>query len=149
VSQYEANGKQEQPMGKDNGIHVLIAEDDLEIASMLRKTLSAEGYRITLTYDGEEALRAALAHKPDLVVLDVMMPQMNGWEVCKALRARQEFADVGILMLTAIGPNLNEMTAPLYGADDFLDKPFLIDDLLGKLRSLAEQFQKPVATVTA
>lgn len=136
-------------MAKDNGIHMLIAEDDLEIAGMLRKALTAEGYRITLAYDGEEALRAALAHKPDLVILDVMMPQMNGWEVCKALRARPEFADVGILMLTAIGPNLNEMTAPLYGADDFLDKPFLIEDLLGKLRHLAERFQKPASAATA
>ncbi len=136
-------------MAKDNGIHVLIAEDDLEIASMLRKAMSAEGYRITLTYDGEEALRAALTQKPDLVLLDVMMPQMNGWEVCKALRARPEFADVGILMLTAIGPNLNEMTAPLYGADDFLDKPFIIEELLGKLRTLAERFHKPAAAATA
>jgi DNA-binding response OmpR family regulator len=132
-------------MPKDNGIHVLVAEDDLEIAAILRKSLTSEGYRITLAYDGEEALRAALAQKPDLVLLDVMMPQMNGWEVCKALRARPEFADVGILMLTAIGPNLNEMTAPLYGADDFLDKPFLIDELLDRLQKLAAQFHKPTA----
>ena len=136
-------------MGKDNGIHVLVAEDDLEIAAIVRKALTAAGYRIALTYDGEEALRSALAHKPDLVVLDVMMPQMNGWEVCKALRARPEFADVGILMLTAIGPNLNEMTAPLYGADDHLDKPFLIDDLLERLQRLAARYQKPGTTVTA
>ncbi|MFZ4577604.1 MAG: response regulator transcription factor [Myxococcota bacterium] len=135
-------------MPKDNGIHVLVAEDDLEIAAILRKSLTSEGYRITLTYDGEEALRAALAHKPDLVLLDVMMPQMNGWEVCKALRARPEFADVGILMLTAIGPNLNEMTAPLYGADDFLDKPFLIDELLDRLQKLAAQFHKPTAVAS-
>lgn len=136
-------------MAKDNGIHVLIAEDDLEIAAMLRKTLTSAGYRITLTYDGEEALRSALTQKPDLVILDVMMPQLNGWEVCKALRARPEFAHVGILMLTAIGPNLNEMTAPLYGADDFLDKPFLIDDLLGKLHDLAARYAKPASSATA
>ncbi len=135
-------------MPKDNGIHVLVAEDDLEIAAILRKSLTSEGYRIALAYDGEEALRMALAHKPDLVLLDVMMPQMNGWEVCKALRARPEFADVGILMLTAIGPNLNEMTAPLYGANDFLDKPFLIDELLDRLQKLAAQFHKPTAVAS-
>lgn len=123
-------------MPKDNGIHVLVAEDDLEIAGILRKTLSAEGYRIALAYDGEEALRAALTQKPDVVILDVMMPQMNGWEVCKALRARPDFQNVGIMMLTAIGPNLNEMTAPLYGADDYLDKPFLVPELLEKLAAL-------------
>ncbi len=129
-------------MPKDNGIHVLVAEDDLEIAGLLRKTLTAAGYRIALSYDGEEALRSALGHKPDLVVLDVMMPQMNGWEVCKTLRARRDFDDVGILMLTAIGPNLNEMTAPLYGADDHLDKPFLIEELLDRLEGLAKRFRK-------
>ena len=136
-------------MPKDNGINVLIAEDDLEIAGILRKTLAAEGYRIALAYDGEEALRSALAHKPVLIVLDVMMPQMNGWEVCKSLRARVEYNDVGILMLTAIGPNLNEMTAPLYGADDHLDKPFMIPELLEKLAALALKKHKPAAGATA
>jgi two-component system response regulator MprA len=129
-------------MAKDNGIHVLIAEDDLDIAGLLRRSLSSAGYRITLIYDGEEAVRAAHGQKPDLVILDVMMPQMNGWEVCKTFRARRDFDDVGILMLTAIGPNLNEMTAPLYGADDHLDKPFLIEELLERLDSLARRFKK-------
>ena len=67
------------------------------------------------------------------------MPQMNGWEVCRALRARVEFTNVGILMLTAIGPNLNEMTAPLYGADDHLDKPFVISELLARLKALSAE----------
>lgn len=129
-------------MAKDNGIHVLVAEDDIEIAGVLRKSLTAAGYRITLTYDGEEAMRAALGQKPDLIILDVMMPQMNGWEVCKTLRARRDFDDVGILMLTAIGPNLNEMTAPLYGADDHLDKPFMLEDLLERLANLLQRFGK-------
>lgn len=131
-------------MKKDNGLNVLVAEDDLEIADLLRTTLEFAGYRVTLTYDGEEALRAAEAAKPDLVVLDVMMPQLNGWEVCKALRASDKLSDVGILMLTAIGPNLNEMTAPLYGADDHLDKPFLTEELLEKLADLAAR-RKPAA----
>ncbi|MCB9739944.1 MAG: response regulator [Deltaproteobacteria bacterium] len=121
------------------GLQVLVAEDDLEIADMVRSTLESAGYEVTLVHDGEEALRAALANKPDLVILDVMMPQMNGWEVCKALRARAEMSDVGIMMLTAIGPNLNEMTAPLYGADDHLDKPFVITELLERVAALAEK----------
>ena len=126
-------------MADHSELKVLVAEDDLEIGDMLRATLSGAGYDVTLVHDGEEALRAALSEKPDLIVLDVMMPQMNGWEVCKNLRARPEFSDVGILMLTAIGPNLNEMTAPLYGADDHLDKPFLIDELLARLATLAQK----------
>ncbi len=136
-------------MLKDNGIHVLVAEDDLEIASVLRRALTQAGYRIALTYDGEEALRSALSQKPDLVILDVMMPNVNGWEVCKNLRARPDFNDVGILMLTAIGPNLNEMTAPLYGADDHLDKPFDIAELIERLQALADRYQKPAKAAVA
>lgn len=120
-----------------SGVKVLVAEDDLEIADLLRATLGGHGHDVHLVHDGEEALKAARLDKPVVVVLDVMMPQMNGWEVCKALRADPGFADVGILMLTAIGPNLNEMTAPLYGADDHLDKPFIIEELLERVDALA------------
>ena len=132
-------------MSQLNGLSVLVAEDDYEIAEMLRRTLAQAGYAVTVACDGEEALAAALASKPNLIVLDVMMPAVNGWEVCKALRERAEFADVGIMMLTAIGPNLNEMTAPLYGADDFLDKPFLVEELLDKLAGLAQRKGKRAA----
>ena len=118
-------------------LKLLVAEDDLEIADMLRTTLGGHGYPVHLVHDGQEALATAVADPPDVIILDVMMPEMNGWEVCKALRARPEFTDVGILMLTAIGPNLNEMTAPLYGADDHLDKPFMIEELLERVDALA------------
>jgi len=131
-------------MAASKGKTVLVAEDDLEIADVLRKAISAAGYQVTMTCDGEEALAAAFSHTPDLVVLDVMMPAVNGWEVCKTLRAHEAFAHTGILMLTAIGPNLNEMTAPLYGADDHLDKPFLVDDLIARLARLAERRARPV-----
>lgn len=136
-------------MAADNGINVLVAEDDFEIADVLRRAIGGAGYRVTVTCDGEEALAAAMANRPDLVVLDVMMPAVNGWEVCKSLRANKDFAEVGILMLTAIGPNLNEMTAPLYGADDHLDKPFMVDELLDKLASLARRYRKGAAAATA
>ncbi len=122
-----------------SGHKLLVAEDDLEIADLLRTTLSGHGYLVQLVHDGEEALRAAMADPPDVIILDVMMPQMNGWEVCKALRARPDFSNVGILMLTAIGPNLNEMTAPLYGADDHLDKPFMIEELLERVAALVDK----------
>jgi DNA-binding response OmpR family regulator len=79
--------------------------------------------------DGEEALVVARAEKPDLLVLDVMMPRKNGWEVCKELRSDPAMKDIGILVLTAIGEKMNEMTSPLYGADDYIDKPFEFADL--------------------
>ena len=127
-------------MSKPNSeVRVLVAEDDLEIAALLRTTIEGAGFQLTMVHDGESALNQAIELHPDVIVLDVMMPQMNGWEVCKSLRARADFASTGILMLTTIGPNLNEMTAPLYGADDHLDKPFDIDELLGRIGRLANK----------
>ena len=78
----------------NQNIRVLVAEDDLEIAALLRTTLEDAGYQTNVVHDGEAALAAAIDDKPDLIVLDVMMPQMNGWEVCKSLRARGDFGDV-------------------------------------------------------
>jgi DNA-binding response OmpR family regulator len=133
----------------ERNINVLIAEDDLEIAELLRTTLSRHGLSIQLVHDGAAALESAHANKPDLILLDVMMPEMNGWEVCKALRSEASFDDVGILMLTAIGPNLNEMTAPLYGADDHLDKPFVIDELLERIDALTSKVRSKRSSASA
>ena len=109
---------------KRNQVKLLLADDDMEILRIMRKRLSKRGYQLIEAHNGEEALQAALADHPNLIVLDVMMPRLNGWEVCKYLRDREAYASIGIVMLTAIGPKLNELTSPLYGADEYLDKPF-------------------------
>ncbi|MBX3248739.1 MAG: response regulator [Myxococcales bacterium] len=96
---------------------------------MVARHMKSRGANVLEASDGEEALRVARREKPDLVVLDVMMPNMSGWEVCRAIREDESLAGTGVLMLTGIGERLNELTSPLYGADDFLDKPFDLDDL--------------------
>lgn len=103
---------------------VLVVDDDPEILKMLTMRLSKSGYQVTQAADGQEAVDTAKATLPDLVVLDVMMPKLNGWEVARALRQEEATKHVKIIMLTAIGPHVNEMTSPLYGADAHLDKPF-------------------------
>ena len=108
---------------------ILIADDDFNQIRMIREWFSNKGHTVVEAVNGEEAIETALVEEPDMILLDVMMPVMNGWEVCKYLRSRDAFENTGIIMLTAIGPNLNEMTSPLYGADDFVDKPFLFEDL--------------------
>lgn len=108
---------------------VLIADDDLEILRVLRKHLS-QHYRVIEAHNGEEALELAMNQLPQCVVLDVMMPEVTGWEVARTLRKHPEFNSVGILMLTAIGERANEMTSPLYGADHQLDKPFRVDEVV-------------------
>ena len=110
-------------------VKLLLADDDLEILSIMRKRLSTRGYELVEANNGDEALELALSERPHCIVLDVMMPKRNGWEVCKYLRDRDEHRDIGIVMLTAIGPKLNELTSPLYGADEYLDKPFDLDVL--------------------
>ncbi|ACY19339.1 response regulator [Haliangium ochraceum] len=103
---------------------ILVVDDDPEILGMLDLRLGKRGYRVVSAIDGEEALEQARKEKPALVVLDVMMPRMNGWEVARALRQDQATSKVKIVMLTAIGAQMNEMTSPLYGVDAYLDKPF-------------------------
>lgn len=108
---------------------VVIADDDLEILTMVRTLLRRRDVKLLEASDGEEAMRLIRENEPDLVVLDVMMPGMSGWEVCKAIREEEALAETGVIMLTGIGERLNEMTSPLYGADAYLDKPFDLTEL--------------------
>ena len=125
---------EQPPVGK-----ILIADDDLEILSLVRRHLSKLNAQIVEASDGDEALRLAKEHKPGLVVLDVMMPGMSGWEVCRAIREEEGLEGTVVLMLTGIGERLNEMTSPLYGADDYLDKPFEFSELDEKIAQLLEK----------
>ncbi len=109
---------------------VLVADDDPELLGLLSLRLKKIGYHVIEASDGQQALDAARAEeKPDVIVLDVMMPVKNGWEVARELRHDAEFKNIGIVILTAIGEKMNEMTSPLYGADEFIDKPFEFDVL--------------------
>ena len=121
------------------GKTVLCADDDLEILSLVTRHVKSLGATVLEASDGEEALKVARREKPDLIILDVMMPGMSGWEVCRAVREDDQLVDTGVLMLTGIGERLNEMTSPLYGADDFLDKPFELEDLDDRLERVLEK----------
>ena len=117
---------------------LLIADDDPEILTMLSLRLGKKGYEVIEAADGIQTLRQAREKKPDLVILDVMMPGKNGWEVARELRADAELRNVGIVMLTAIGEKVNELTSPLYGADEYVDKPFDFADLESRLKKVLE-----------
>lgn len=108
---------------------ILVADDDVEILGLVTRHLRTLNVRILEASDGEEALKVVRRERPDLVILDVMMPGMTGWEVCRAIREDDALAKTGVIMLTGIGERLNEMTSPLYGADEYLDKPFEFRDL--------------------
>ena len=118
---------------------ILVADDDIEILALVTRQLRRRDATILEASDGEEALKVARREKPDLVVLDVMMPGMSGWEVCRAIRDDASLNGTGVIMLTGIGERLNEMTSPLYGADDHLDKPFDFDELDQRVTAVLEK----------
>ena len=107
---------------------ILVADDDPQILSLISRQLGRLGYRVIEAADGAEALASVRAHKPDLILLDVLMPHLSGWEVARAVRGDPELKDTLIVVLTAIGHTVSEATSPLF-ADAHLDKPFEFADL--------------------
>ncbi len=120
-------------MDPDRSARVLVVEDDQEIAQVLQRSLRLEGYEVKLALDGEVALDIAVAFNPDLVILDLGLPKLDGIEVAKRLRAHD---DVPILMLTARDAVESRVEGLDSGADDYLVKPFERQELLARLRSL-------------
>jgi DNA-binding response OmpR family regulator len=117
---------------------VLVADDEptmLELVARHLKTMNDPKLDVIEASDGEQAWRLAREHLPDLVVLDVMMPGMSGWEVCRKIREDIALAHTGVVMLTGIGENLNQITSPLYGADAYIDKPFEFGELDEKVKN--------------
>ncbi len=112
---------------------VLVVEDDAEIADVLRRSLRQEGYEVKTSADGVEALDVAAGFVPDLVVLDLGLPRLDGVEVCRRLRAE---GDVPILMLTARAETEDRVSGLDSGADDYLIKPFERQELLARIRAL-------------
>jgi DNA-binding response OmpR family regulator len=115
---------------------ILIADDDLEIQKMVEAALKGVEASLVLAGSGDEALEKFLTEKPVLVILDVMMPGLSGWEVAKYIRDHDPQHQVKILMLTGIGERVNAATSPIIGADDYMDKPFTFQGLADKVRKL-------------
>lgn len=112
---------------------ILVADDDEMIAASIRRALIYEGYSVEVVHDGAQALVSARDRQPDLVILDVMMPEVDGVEVCRRLRAD---GDIPVLMLTAKDTVADRVLGLDSGADDYLVKPFAYEELLARVRSL-------------
>ncbi|RAL22145.1 hypothetical protein DL240_09830 [Lujinxingia litoralis] len=122
---------------------ILLADDDSELRAMLKAHFSRRDCDLLESMDGGEALEQIISHRPNLVILDVMMPELTGWEVAKYVRQHEVYEHTGIIMLTGIGPTNNELTSPLFGADDYIDKPFDFTELQEKSARVLEQRQSP------
>lgn len=115
---------------------ILIADDDPDLRALVRLHVELLDCDVLEANDGAVALETILVEQPDLVILDVMMPELTGWEILRYIRSKEAIAGMKVLMLTGIGETLNELSSPIYGADDYLDKPFKGEVLLDKVRKL-------------
>jgi DNA-binding response OmpR family regulator len=116
------------------GARLLVVEDDAKLARTLQRGLSAEGFAVDLAFSGDEALSQTLAHDYQAVVLDLLLPGMDGYAVCRALRDRDRW--VPVLMLTALGEVSDRIRGLNTGADDYLVKPFDFGELVARIRAL-------------
>src|SRR5918997_195592 len=117
---------------------VLVVDDDRNIVQLVRMYLEKDGYQVAVGYDGEEAIDVSRAFKPDLVVLDLMLPRVDGLEVCRRIRWT---SDVPIIMLTARTTEPDKLTGLDAGADDYVTKPFSPRELLARIRAVLRRAQ--------
>lgn len=123
---------------------ILIIEDDPHILLGLQEVLRGDGFTVAVCERGDQALAAVEKHRPSLIVLDVMLPGLNGYDVCRALRAKQDATPV--LMLTAKGQEIDKVVGLDLGADDYVTKPFGVRELLARIHALLRRTQPAAET---
>lgn len=121
--------------------HILLIDDDLGLAELLAQLLELEGFTLTLAHDGQTGLQLALTQTFDLILLDVMLPQLNGFEVLKALRAKKQ---TPVLMLTARGDEIDRVVGLEIGADDYLPKPFNDRELIARIKAIIRRTHQQI-----
>lgn len=126
-------------------IRILVIEDDDIVARTIERCLRSE-FRVQLASSGAEGLRSARCETPDLVILDVIMPGMDGYAVCREIRADPVLSEIPILFLTAKTKDEDKITGFTVGADDYLGKPFNVDELILRIRAILRRSQKAVMT---
>ena len=114
--------------------HILVVDDDSRVTGALRRTLAYEGYQVSVAGNGEQALMVARTKPPDLVILDLMLPGIDGLEVCRRLRS--DGVSIAVLMLTARDAVVDRVAGLETGADDYLVKPFALEELLARVKAL-------------
>lgn len=119
--------------------HILVIDDDIELTELLTEYLEPEGFAVTVVHDGENAVKKALNQNFDAIILDVMLPKLNGFEVLKSIREHQE---TPILMLTARGDDIDKIVGLEIGADDYLPKPCNPRELVARLKAILRRMQK-------
>jgi DNA-binding response OmpR family regulator len=121
---------------------IFIVEDELDFLSTLRERLEFEGFVVATAVDGEEALKKIPEEKPDLILLDIMLPEMNGYQVCRELKSNPETKTIPVVVVTAKSQESDKFWAKETGADDYLTKPFEMEELLQKIQDNLQEDKK-------
>ena len=120
---------------------ILVVDDEKDIVDLIAYNLEKEGFAVLKAYDGEEALELVGLEKPRLVILDLMLPGIQGLEVCKFIRKNPETASLPIIMLTAKGEEIDKILGLEMGADDYITKPFSVRELTARVRAVLRRFE--------
>jgi two-component system phosphate regulon response regulator PhoB len=123
------------------GSRVLIIEDERALTEVLAYNLQREGYEVVIAHDGEEGLRKAQTQLPDLIILDLMLPVLNGLDVCREIRAGERTKSIPIVMLTAKAEETDQVVGFSMGADDYVTKPFSVKVLLQRIKALQRRIE--------
>lgn len=124
------------PSGGKMAKQILAVDDDKHIADLLKVVLEGEGHKVVPLYSGQEALEKLKQMKPDLILLDVQMPKMNGWQVLEAIKQDESTKDIPVAMLTGTESELDKEAMKAKGVEDYILKPFVHDDLLSRVKKM-------------
>jgi DNA-binding response OmpR family regulator len=114
---------------------ILVVDDEVDLVETIRFPLESEGFTVLVSYNGEDALNQARKENPDLILLDIMLPKLDGYKVCRLLKFDERYRNIPILMLTAKTQEKDKTIGLETGADEYITKPFDIDELLEKVRA--------------
>ncbi len=114
---------------------ILIVDDEADLVETVRFPLEMEGFNVLVSYNGEDALNQARKEKPDLIILDLMLPKLDGYKVCRLLKFDEKYKHIPILMLTAKTQEKDKILGMETGADEYITKPFEMDDLMEKVKA--------------
>jgi len=114
---------------------ILMVDDEVDLVETVRFPLEMEGYQVLVSYNGEDALNQARKENPDLIILDIMLPKLDGYKVCRLLKFDERYRHIPILMLTAKTQEKDKLLGKETGADEYITKPFEINELLEKVKN--------------
>jgi DNA-binding response OmpR family regulator len=114
---------------------ILIVDDEVDLVETVRFPLEMDGFNVLVSYNGEDALNQARKEKPDLIILDLMLPKLDGYKVCRLLKFDERYKHIPILMLTAKTQEKDKLLGKETGADEYITKPFEMDELLEKVKT--------------